>query len=71
MTYRRRPPKHVVRRLLEQDGKSVTVEELDIREDVDGIPAAIRVHREQAVLVADPELLGWTWAELDNPNITE
>ncbi|WP_282857492.1 hypothetical protein [Pseudoclavibacter helvolus] len=40
--------------------KTVTVELIDVIEDADGIPISINVEREEATLVIDDALLGWT-----------
>lgn len=47
--------------LLALHGQQVTVEQVDLIEDVDGTPAWIDVEREAATVVIVPSLLGPLW----------
>ena len=49
-----------MRRLNRLDGQTVEILEIDLLEDVDGVPLAVNASREQATLVMPAgDLLGW------------
>jgi hypothetical protein len=68
-----RPSREAVLELLALDGQQVTIRDAEVIEDVDGIPSAITTTTTTATMVVNPELLGWTWAELGihNPSPEE
>lgn len=57
---RKRVSAETMRELNRLRDKTVTVEEVEVIEDADGIPVSIKVEREEATLVIDDSLLGWT-----------
>lgn len=66
-----RPSKAVALALLAAHGQQVTVTNTELVEDVDGIPAGVNVSTEQGTLAVSTAALGWTQAELDDPEVTQ